>query len=115
MECNKRGKDRNTFLSLKYQPYLALFKVKPSYMKKNFYTILFLLMQFSLYSCNRSGPDTAADQKKSPVVKSVLINGDSIHYIEIGSGDPVVFVHGTLGDYRGFKGQLDTFATKHRV
>ena len=87
-------------------------------MKKNFYTILFLLMLFSLYSCNRSEPRTAADQKKSlasPEVKSVFINGDSIHYIEIGSGDPVVFVHGTLGDYRGFKGQLDTFATKHRV
>ena len=87
-------------------------------MKKNFYTILFLLMLFSLYSCNRSEPSTAADQKKSlasPEVKSVFINGDSIHYIEIGSGDPVVFVHGTLGDYRGFKGQLDTFAIKHRA
>ncbi len=87
-------------------------------MKKNFYTILFLLVLFSFYSCNRSEPRTATDQKKSlanPEVKSVFINGDSIHYIEIGSGDPVVFVHGTLGDYRGFKGQLDTFAIKHRA
>lgn len=75
-------------------------------------------MLFSLYSCNRDKPSTA-NQKESfaagPEVKSVFVNGDSIHYIEIGSGDPVVFVHGTLGDYRGFQGQLDTFARKHRV
>ena len=86
-------------------------------MKKSFYTLLFLLMLFCLYSCNSTKPSTSNQKKSfaSPEVKSVFINGDSIHYIEIGSGDPVVFVHGTLGDYRGFEGQLDTFAKKHRV
>jgi pimeloyl-ACP methyl ester carboxylesterase len=86
-------------------------------MKKNFHALLFLLMLFCLYSCNSTKPGPS-NQKKSfagPEVKSVFINGDSIHYIELGSGDPVVFVHGSLGDYRGFKGQLDTFASKHRV
>ncbi|MGK2861504.1 MAG: alpha/beta fold hydrolase [Chitinophagaceae bacterium] len=50
-----------------------------------------------------------------PEVKAVLINGDSIHYIDIGKGDPVVFVHGVLGDYRTWGAQMDTFAKNHRV
>lgn len=48
-------------------------------------------------------------------MKSVFINGDSIHYIDIGKGDPVVFVHGGFGDYRTWEAQMDTFAQHHRV
>jgi pimeloyl-ACP methyl ester carboxylesterase len=48
-------------------------------------------------------------------MKSIFINGDSIHYIDIGKGDPVVFVHGSLGDYRTWEAQMDTFAKNHRV
>jgi pimeloyl-ACP methyl ester carboxylesterase len=45
-------------------------------------------------------------------VKAILVNGDSINYIDIGKGDPVVFVHGALGDYRTWEAQMDTFAIK---
>ncbi len=48
-------------------------------------------------------------------MKAILVNGDSINYIDIGKGDPVVFVHGTLGDYRTWEAQMDTFAKNHRV
>jgi pimeloyl-ACP methyl ester carboxylesterase len=86
-------------------------------MKKNlFYLISFLL--FCLYSCNSSdrGNKTAKNEDEVvPEVKSIFINGDSIHYIDIGKGDPVVFVHGAVGDYRTWGAQMDTFAKKHRV
>ena len=48
-------------------------------------------------------------------LKTVYINGDSINYIDVGKGEPVVFVHGTLGDYRAWAAQMDAFAKNHRV
>jgi pimeloyl-ACP methyl ester carboxylesterase len=35
--------------------------------------------------------------------------------MDIGKGEPVVFVHGALGDYRTWEAQMDTFAKNHRV
>ena len=86
-------------------------------MKKNFFCIFFFLLLFYLGSCNNSdtGTTTQNENQAAPEVKSIFINGDSIHYIDIGKGDPVVFVHGTLGDYRTWGLQLDTFARNHRV
>lgn len=48
-------------------------------------------------------------------LKTVFINGDSISYKDIGKGEPLVLVHGSIGDYRAWENQLDTFATKYRV
>jgi pimeloyl-ACP methyl ester carboxylesterase len=86
-------------------------------MKKNLFYLISLLLLFCLYSCNSSdsGKTTKNEAKIVPEVKSIFINGDSIHYIDIGKGDPVVFVHGTLGDYRTWGAQMDTFAQNHRV
>jgi non-heme chloroperoxidase len=36
-------------------------------------------------------------------------------YIEQGEGDPVVLVHGTLGDYRSWKLQMDRFSEAYRT
>ena len=38
-------------------------------------------------------------------MKSIFINGDSIHYIDIGKGGPVVLVHGGVGDYTALMGE----------
>ena len=86
-------------------------------MKKNLFLLISLLLLFCLYSCNSSdtGKTTKNEDEVVPEVKSIFINGDSIHYIDIGKGDPVVFVHGALGDYRIWGAQMDTFAKKHRV
>ncbi len=46
---------------------------------------------------------------------AVEINGTRLEYIERGSGDPVVFVHGTLGDYRSWELQMDVFGVKYRA
>jgi pimeloyl-ACP methyl ester carboxylesterase len=50
-----------------------------------------------------------------PELKSVFINGDSIHYIDIGKGDPVLLVHGVMGDYRTWEAQTNVFSKNHRV
>ena len=70
-----------------------------------------------LSSCTSSRTDIATKNEATdaPDVKSVFINGDSLHYIDIGKGEPVVFVHGSLGDYRTWGKQMDTFAKNHRV
>ncbi len=48
-------------------------------------------------------------------LKTVLINGASLHYLDIGKGEPVVFVHGAVGDYRTWEAQMNTFAQNYRV
>lgn len=86
-------------------------------MKKNSFPLCVLLSLFCLWSCNNSNTATTKQNEAHavPELKSIFINGDSIHYIDVGKGDPVVFVHGTLGDYRIWGAQMDTFAKNHRV
>ena len=70
-------------------------------MKKNFFSLSFFLMLLYLCSCNNnSTAKTQSEAGTEAELKSIFINGDSIHYIDIGKGDPVVFVHGAFGDYR---------------
>jgi len=83
-------------------------------MKKSFFPFSFFLLVLYLSSCNNSS-STQTEAETATDLKSVFINGDSIHYIDIGKGDPVVFVHGGLGDYRTWEAEMDTFAKNHRV
>jgi pimeloyl-ACP methyl ester carboxylesterase len=86
-------------------------------MKKNSFPLSILLLLFCLWSCNNSNTGTRKQNEAHavPEVKSIFINGDSIHYIDVGKGDPVVLVHGAFGDYRTWEAQMDTFALHHRV
>jgi pimeloyl-ACP methyl ester carboxylesterase len=45
----------------------------------------------------------------------VLDTGVSVHYVERGSGAPVVFVHGGGRDYRYWDKHLESFARRYRV
>jgi pimeloyl-ACP methyl ester carboxylesterase len=85
-------------------------------MKKNFFPIGFFLVLFYLCSCNNSNTaKTQSETGTEPKLKSIFINGDSIHYIDIGTGDPIVLVHGVMGDYRTWEAQTDVFSKDHRV
>jgi pimeloyl-ACP methyl ester carboxylesterase len=86
-------------------------------MKKNFIPLGFFGVLFYLCSCNNSNTGTTTQDEANviPAVKAVFINGDSIHYIEMGKGDPVVFVHGGYGDYRTWEAQMADFSKNHRV
>lgn len=52
---------------------------------------------------------------QSVQTKQVRINDVTLNYIERGEGVPVVFVHGALGDYRTWDGQIESFSEKYRV
>ena len=74
-------------------------------------------MLFCLYACgNRNSNKSKQDVDHAIIeLKTVFVNNDSISYMDIGKGEPVVFVHGTVGDYRVWGAQMDTFAKNHRV
>ena len=46
--------------------------------------------------------------------KEVEINGVRLQYKEQGSGEPVVFVHGALGDLRSWEPVREGIASKYR-
>lgn len=48
-------------------------------------------------------------------VKTILVNGTELHYVERGKGVPVVFVHGGLGDFRTWLPQVERFGAHYRV
>ncbi len=48
-------------------------------------------------------------------LKTAIINGYTIHYMDKGKGEPVVFVHGGVGDYRTWEAQMNPFTQDYRV
>src|SRR3954447_13347920 len=47
--------------------------------------------------------------------RTIDINGTQLHYVERGVGEPVVFVHGGLGDYRTWLPQIATFGQRYHA
>ncbi len=47
--------------------------------------------------------------------KRVRADGAELHYVERGKGDPVVFVHGSLADFRWWGPQIEPFSQRYRV
>jgi pimeloyl-ACP methyl ester carboxylesterase len=88
-----------------------LIDMKSSLSPCNFIFLLYMI------SCSSSNTGTTAQTtpEAPPQVKSVFINGENIHYVEMGKGDPVVLVHGSLGDYRSMGAQMDSLSKKYRV
>ncbi len=55
-----------------------------------------------------------------PVIKTIEINGRQLHYVDQGREDsqqpsPIIFVHGSLDDYRCWQFQMDYFSRKYRT
>jgi pimeloyl-ACP methyl ester carboxylesterase len=48
-------------------------------------------------------------------VKTAKVNGYEMAYVERGSGDPVIFVHGAGVDYRYWLAQMEPFSAKYRT
>ncbi|MDP4265435.1 MAG: alpha/beta hydrolase [Bacteroidota bacterium] len=46
---------------------------------------------------------------------TITFNNSTFEYVEQGSGIPVVFVHGSINDYRIWKDQMEPFAKQYRV
>ena len=47
-----------------------------------------------------------------PLIK---VNGTKLEYIEKGQGDPVIFVHGSLSDFRSWRFQMEPFSKQYRA
>lgn len=54
-------------------------------------------------------------KKAEKEFKTVELDGYKINYLDMGEGEPVVFVHGAISDYRVWEAQMDTFAEKYQV
>jgi pimeloyl-ACP methyl ester carboxylesterase len=57
----------------------------------------------------------AANKKEHTMAETALINGTELAYIERGRGQPVVFVHGGVEDYRAWELQMPAFADSFRT
>jgi len=53
--------------------------------------------------------------KSERELKSLKLDGYKISYIDIGEGEPVVFVHGTISDYSVWEAQMDAFSENYRA
>lgn len=56
-----------------------------------------------------------AERENDLPTQRLQVNGTELHYFEFGRGEPVIFVHGTTGDYRTWAGQFEAFSANHRV
>jgi pimeloyl-ACP methyl ester carboxylesterase len=48
-------------------------------------------------------------------IKRISANGTELAYVELGQGEPVIFVHGGLQDYRMWTEHLPKFADRYRA
>lgn len=48
-------------------------------------------------------------------MKTIQANSYSFHYLDEGAGETVVFVHGSINDYRTWRNQIEPFAEHFRV
>jgi non-heme chloroperoxidase len=70
-----------------------------------------LVVGFAAASCILIGVAIA----RSDDVKRVSANGTELSYVEVGQGEPVIFVHGGLQDYRMWLQHLPRFADRYRA
>lgn len=75
------------------------------------------LIFFSTFSCKEKNKEKSKQEEKveSPRLKTVDINEYTINYLDVGEGEPVVLVHGTVGDYRVWESQMNPFSKNYRV
>jgi pimeloyl-ACP methyl ester carboxylesterase len=50
-----------------------------------------------------------------PEPTKILVNGVELHYISVGTGDPLILLHGGQGDYRSWEPQIAEFSRYYRV
>ena len=48
-------------------------------------------------------------------LKTIKLDNAEINYLDKGSGQAIVFVHGAMEDYRTWEHQMDSFSKKYRV
>jgi len=84
--------------------------------------ILGKLKTFAVVVCTIAGllawnsPAVGQTGSAQPTIQQVQLgNGVELHYVELGEGEPVVFVHGSLSDGSFWNPQLRFFGEKYHV
>ncbi|MEZ5537023.1 MAG: alpha/beta fold hydrolase [Thiolinea sp.] len=54
------------------------------------------------------------DDIRLPTAKTLSVNGTNVEYMDVGQGEPVLFVHGTVSDYRTWGHYFLPVSEKHR-
>ena len=73
--------------------------------------LLASLLAFGVSLGNAEAQTTGCDSN----IRAVQVNDTTLHYLECGRGEPLVFVHGALGDLHTFQPQVQAFASTYRV
>jgi non-heme chloroperoxidase len=68
-----------------------------------------------LASCLAFAVSHAVSAQSTHDVKVVRAGDAELHYVEQGTGVPVIFVHGSVDDYRSFEPQLERLSQHYRV
>ncbi len=71
---------------------------------------ILLLLSMALWSFGQETSDFL-----SMPSKKVKISGVNVHFLEVGKGQPIVFLHGLGGSCRDWSANLPVFASNHRV
>ena len=70
------------------------------------------------FAKTRKPPPKPAAPAPAPILApqvATIRGGIELHYVELGIGAPVIFVHGSLSDYSYWQGQMAPFAAKYRA
>ena len=78
---------------------------------------LAVLLFLGLFACKMQNTAIQPQAEKVAVdqPKSVDIRGEELHYIEQGSGEPLIFIHGTIGDYRAWVSRMEPYSEDYHV
>ena len=101
---------------LMYYPLYAIIKSRIMKLKhQNILKVIILILIIGFISCKQSSTKTIIENYEDDGIHSIVINSEKLHYITKGNGEPVIFIHGTISDYRTWEKQIDTFSTKYKA
>lgn len=72
-------------------------------------TLIYFLAPLLVISCS------TAKKTFEPEIGYAEVNGAKLYYEVVGSGEPIVFVHGNFGDVRHWDFQMEAFPKNHKV
>lgn len=82
--------------------------------EKTRYTLLIVSTAILLAACSsETQQESGLDNHDG--LNTARVSDTRLHYVDIGQGTPVVFVHGALGDYRTWDGQIKAFSEQYRA
>jgi pimeloyl-ACP methyl ester carboxylesterase len=81
------------------------------------YLLFFLVGIIACTTVKKPGPTIPAPPLTSVIEKPnmVLVGEMELHYIERGTGETLILLHGGQGDYRAWPKQIEAFASQYRV